>query len=138
MPSEVVTLNEINQFLPLHKYQVAQLSDVAELHKSAIDIAFGMLRTRYDISSWTDSGSTPGIVKTAISLWVSGNVYNRQFAEEETRGFSYGQLRIREAYALLQAILEGVYGIDEDIIVDPLGIPSVHETEPVFEMDRSW
>jgi len=138
MPDEVVTLGEINQFLPLHKYQVGSLSDVVELQRSQISIVYGFLRGRYDVSSWIDSSSTPSLVKTIISLLVAGNVYYRQFAEEETRGLSYGQRRINEAYALLQAILDGVYDLGVDVIVDPSRLPSVYETEPVFEMEREW
>jgi hypothetical protein len=138
MPAQVVTLNEINQFLPLNKYQVDNLGDVADLHRSAISIVFGYLKGTYNVSTWTDSTTTPPLVKTIISLWLAGNVYNRQFAEEETRGLPYGQRRINEAYALLNAILEGVYDIGEQVIVDPSRLPSVFEVDPVFEMEQGF
>lgn len=137
--SHVVSLGEINQFLPHTKLDTDDHTDVRELEDTAKGQVFARLSGLYDTSTWAGPDSTPVLVRSIISLLVAGRVYNRQFAEESADGNSYGQRRIDEAYMLLEGIIEGHYDLDDASLVSPTaGLPSVEESEPIFEMGRAF
>lgn len=137
MASNVLTVDNVNAFLPFTKLQVSNTSEFASLEQARIDIVWGKLRNKYDTSGWQDASSTPRLVKTIVALMVAGDVYGRQFAEESTEGIGYGQRRLEEGYALLEGVLEGHYDLGDDVLywTDDLRTPSFYPTEPKFEMD---
>jgi hypothetical protein len=140
MPSDIVSLTQINRFLPVNKLQLESGTNIDDLESYAISVVWAKLRTRYNLTGWVDANSTPKLVQTILSLLIAGTVYNRQFAEETTEGVSYGQQRIEEAYALLEGLLEGVYDLGDDVtlFVDPLRAPAFLITEPLFLMEEQW
>jgi hypothetical protein len=138
--SHIIPLGKINQFLPKEKLQVPPGNDahdtwVSDLEESAWDLVRAKLGVLYDTTAWTGQYlDTPRLVVSITGMLTAGWLYDRQFSEEAAQGASYGSRRVEEAYALLDGILDGLYSIDVEVIDDPLGTPSVFESEPVFKM----
>lgn len=150
--SHIVSIDKINQFLPREKLgldtstdsttgQAADHDVISDLEETARDIVFSKLATEYDVSDWSNGPtSPPSLVRNILGLLVAGWVYDRQFSEETTEGQSYGQRRVREAYALLDELLDGVLVLDGVDRLDADAEPdaSILETAPVFTMGEQF
>lgn len=131
--SHVVTLEEVNQFLP-ESLRVTLHSDIEELEDSQAADVFARLKPEYDVTAWTSPTTIPYAVRNVISLLIAGRIYTRQYSEGSTQAATYGERRLSEARRMLANIEDG----DLDIGVDPatgLQEPSYYDTgDPVFEM----
>lgn len=141
--SHVIPLSKINQYLPKGKLQVAadQHDDwVRDLESTAWDIVRSKLSVLYNVSTWDGSvTTTPSLVVTITGMLTAGWLYDRQFSEEVATGISYGARKVREAYSLLDSILDGTYVLDGvEVILDPSKLPSTLITEPVFIMEERY
>jgi len=149
--SHIVPIEKINQFLPQDKLGLNTAIDsetgvavdhskVADFEETARDIVFGQLGALYNTNEWSDGPtSAPSLVRNILGMLVAGWVYDRQFSEEATNAGGYGQRRVREAYGLMNSILDGTIDlIGFDQLVNPAREASVHESEPVFVMDEAF
>lgn len=150
--SHVIPIAKVNQFLPNEKLSLDVTIDVgtglpvdhaliADLEETGRDIVHGRIAATYDTTLWVDPASTPTLVTNIVGMMVAGWVYDRQFSEEAATGDSYGQRRLLEAYALLEAVVDGTYVLDDVTpVVDgtATGEPSVLESEPVFVMGEPF
>ena len=137
----VIPLLKINQFLPVNKLQVSEAQHdvwLKDLEETARDIVKSRLAVSFDTSTWVDHTATPKLVVSIMGMLTAGWLYDRQFAEETETGTSYGTRKVREAYSLLDGILDGTYDIGLDHIVDPELAPSYLETDPVFLMGERF
>jgi hypothetical protein len=142
--SHIIPFEKINQFLPVDKLSLnASIPEnetypvdhykVEDLEATARDIVFGNLAETYDVTDWSNGPtSMPSIVRNILGMLVAGWVYDRQFAEEGLQGTSYGQRRIREAYGIMNSLMDGTITINEDLLVLPHKEPSTLETDPIF------
>ena len=148
--SHIVPIEKINQFLPQEKLGLDTSVDsdsglpvdhpkVADFEETARDVVHGQLRVLYEVDGWVDPASTPSMVVNILGMLVAGWVYDRQFSEEATNAGGYGQRRVREAYGLMNSILDGTIDlIGFEQIFDPTRGASVYESEPVFIMDEAF
>lgn len=82
-----------------------------QLSESARLIALGKLSSVYDTTTWVDTGTTPRLVRAAISMLVAAWEYQRAYGEEEDS--TYGRRRERQAYDLLDGIVNGDITLEE-------------------------
>lgn len=148
--SHIVPIEKVNQFLPQEKLGLDTSIDsesgfpvdhhkIEDFEETARDVVYGQLGALYNTDGWVDPVNTPSMVVNILGMLVAGWVYDRQFSEEATNAGGYGQRRVREAYGLMNSILDGTIDlIGFDQIVDPVREASVYESEPVFVMDEAF
>jgi hypothetical protein len=148
--SHIIPILKINQFLPIDKLSLDTTVDVdtqlpvdhdkiADLESTARDIVFGNLAETYDVNDWYGGPtSPPSIVRNVLGMLVAGWVYDRQFSEEAATGNSYGQRRIREAYGIMQSIMDGTITFGEEMLDLPHRTGGVLETDPMFTIGEQF
>lgn len=67
----------------------------------------GMLAEGFDVSTWSDTTSTPPLVQQAIAMLYVSWFYNRQYSEDQEHVNVYATLLRAEAEALIQGIIGG-------------------------------
>ena len=149
--SHLISVSKVNQFLPINKLELRTSngadgysldhSKFEALENTARDIIISKLSYRINTTSWFQdvNGSTlvqpPDLITNIMGMLVAGWVYDRQFAEEATAGYSYGRHKEREAYNIINGILLGEYKLDEEYIDDPQRVGTSLEVDPIFTMD---
>jgi hypothetical protein len=99
----------------------------------------GRLASVADTSSWVDSATTPGLVKTILAKLYVAWVIDRQYSEDEDLN-AYATLLRAGAQTLLDDIISSEVDIP-GAIVNGDGLPSVYPTDtdplagPYFRMD---
>lgn len=149
--SHIIPIEKINQFLPHEKLELdttipegevypVDHGKISDLEETARDNVFAKLAIVFDTSTWSDPSQRPSLITNILGLMVAGWVYDRQFSEETTEGSSYGQRRVREAWALINELVEGTLVLDDvDRLDDGTSAgASILETEPVFVMGEQF
>jgi len=139
--SHIVSLSKINQFLPKNKLELTSGDHnlVTDLEETARDIVVSKLGYRIDTTVWFNPVDPPDLIYNIMGMLIAGWVHDRQFAEEAVRGATYGMRKESEAYRLMEGILSGEYKLaGADYIDDPDRVPSVYESDPLFEVERRY
>jgi hypothetical protein len=89
------------------------------LEASAMDIVRAAVRTRYDTSTWISPATTPGQVRTVISLLHGAWWFNRVASESMQMEFGsgYGDRLESLAMSLLGGIAGGSTSLEDDFPV---------------------
>lgn len=133
----VVTLDEVNQFLPQEKLTLATFTEVAELETTAQFVVIGTLSSRYDTTGWTTVDGTPKLVRTVIAMRVAAWAYNRQYSEEAVVAGSYGNWLLMQAAVLLDQLVDGTMELADELTIGTRpGQGAVEETDPTFLMGQ--
>lgn len=122
-----VTQPEVQSWLEATKLTISTVD--AELEATAAVTVFGALTHDYDTTTWTDSTTTPAIVRKVIAMFVAAWTYNRQYSEDAPDGNAYANWLEAKANMLLQGLIAGTI----DIIEVP-GVP-VSIGTPTFYPD---
>lgn len=154
--SHIIPIKKINQFLPHYKWGLDETLDqntdlpidhdkIAGLEETARDIVLAKFRPYYDTGDWfppvdqSPVSTTPSLVLNIAAMLVAGWAYDRQFSEQVVEGNEpYGARKVREAYALIEGIVNGEYDLDVPQIIDSNDLPTVLETEPQFIMEERF
>jgi hypothetical protein len=100
----------------------------------------GYISAVADTSSWIDSSTTPGLVKTLIAKFYVAWLIDRQYSEDEDLS-AYAALLRATAMTLQTSILDSSIDIP-NAVVNSDGLPSVYPTDadpaegPYFRMDN--
>jgi len=79
----------------------------ADLLTQVENQVLGMLAEGFDVSTWSDSSSTPPIVQQVISMLYISWFYNRQYSEDQEHVNVYATLLRAEAESLMTGLLNG-------------------------------
>jgi hypothetical protein len=74
-----VSLSDVQQWLEKTKLTLTEVDP--EFEASATAIAFSILSSRYDTSTWTNETTTPEIVRVGLSMWIASYEYRRAYSE---------------------------------------------------------
>lgn len=128
----VITVDEVNQFLPTNKLKANSL--LPELVTTAKSTVFGRLSLRYTTTSWVDEGTTPDLVRSVVAMYYAGLWYNAKFSDNAADSSSYGNNLIRMAMEQTALIVDGVFELDEADPIAPSGAESYEAIAPAFTM----
>jgi hypothetical protein len=112
-----MSLAEARQWFSSDKIDMSVI-DVT-LEASAMDIVRAAVRTRYDTSTWISPATTPGQVRTVISLLHGAWWFNRVASESMQMEFGsgYGDRLESLAMSLLGGIAGGSTSLEDDFPV---------------------
>lgn len=102
----VVTVADIQEFL--EPSQLVIDSVPAGIEESQRQIVFGRLRRRFDVDSWTNSGNTPKVVRTAIAMLVASVLDTRAHASSNGETATYANDLRTWAYDLINDLVDGI------------------------------
>lgn len=110
--AELVQLAEVQQWLELTKLQLnvidAALADTAQTQ------VLSSLQNIYSTSGWTDSDTTPALVRKIISLYIAGWSYARQYSEATAENRNvYASWLCQRADMLLAGLIAGTLTLAE-------------------------
>jgi len=136
-------LNEAQQWLSKEKLKLDSID--AELAKSAREIIYGKLSVAFDTSGWNNVTNTPSLIRSILSMWYAGKVYQRGYAEESVND-SYGDKLCEDAITLTVALVEGHLTLGDEVPLDqsrsrpgfyPTDASTRHEPR-AFEMGQKF
>lgn len=106
-----VTETEVQAWLEESKLEVGTLDVVMESQITS-EVLGRLASASYDTVGWTDSASTPVLVKKIISMLYAGWYYDRQYSETpDTNEYA---IRLKEAAeALMLGVIAGTTDIGE-------------------------
>lgn len=125
--AELITPAEANAWAEKTKLVVTTLDD--DLLFQVQSIILGRLSSVYDVSGWTDSTSTPKLVRTIISMKYFAKVYARAYSEDNDSADNYAMRLDAEAESLLVNIIAGLIPIDDGGGDDTIGQPVFYPTD---------
>src|SRR5262245_55206150 len=85
------------------------------LEATAFEYVVSRLAGRYNAESWTNSSTTPQLIRSVESMWYAGMLYKRQYSENSDES-GYGNYLLTYSANLLEGIATGrgdVVGLDE-------------------------
>lgn len=129
-----VTQAEVQQWLQQSKYNITGLDSELEAH--AVDVAFSLLSRRYDVSPWTDSTTTPGLVLNLITMLVASYALRRAIGEDEGL-HDYPDWLESRATSLLEGLADGLLeipGTDPDPSSAEEGAPAFWPTQAATDL----
>lgn len=91
--------------LDTHLLNQVEIQVITKLQSCGIEAAL--------ITTWTDSLTTPDLVKSIISMMYVAWFYDRQYSEEQTEGNDYAAMLRNHAQMLLQGVCDGTIEIPE-------------------------
>lgn len=118
-----ITEEDAQAWLEETKLEIGSL-DAAMESQIASEVLGRISTAGYDVSGWTDSATTPALVKKVISMYYGGWFYDKVYSETDDTN-SYATRLKRAAATLLRGIVEG--SID---LVEVEGPPA--QGAPVF------
>lgn len=106
-----VTETDVQAWLEESKLEVGTLDEAMESQITS-EVLGRLSSASYDTVGWTDSASTPVLVKKIISMLYAGWYYDRQYSETpDTNEYA---IRLKEAAeALMLGIIAGTTDIGE-------------------------
>lgn len=120
----------VQAWLEESKLEVGSLN--IELEAQITSEVLGRIsRAGYDVLSWTDSTTTPKLVKKIISMLYAGWFYDRAYSETADTN-QYAQRLKKAAETLILGIIGGTIDIEEvtgdELFGDPLFFPNDQST----------
>ena len=106
-----ITEANVQAWLEESKLEVGTLDEAMELQISS-EVLGRIAPFGYDVSVWTDSTSTPVLVKKVIAMLYAGWYYDRMYSETADTN-QYAQRLKRAANELLEGIILGSVDISE-------------------------
>lgn len=129
----LVTVDEVQAWLESTKLRLDHDDElVEEIHISRIVLS--KLSTRFDVDTWLDPTTTPGLVRTIISMLTAASRYNKVYSESDAdAGNPYANKLEEMAYEMLEQLLTG-----EMILTDVTDSgPNVEGTVTFYPTDAS-
>lgn len=101
-----ITIGEVNAWADGRKLSFSGSLDNDELEESQTSQVFGSLSQVYDTSTWTDSATTPTLVRKIIAQFYVGWYFQRTYSEDADLS-TYGLLLVAQAQKLLDGLEAG-------------------------------
>lgn len=99
----------------------------AELEAHLSEEVIRRLDSGFDVTGWTDSTTTPKLVRTIISKLYVAWVYDRQYSEDIEQGNNYADRLKVNAESLMVGLLDGT--IDLPNVTNSSGVPVFYPTD---------
>jgi hypothetical protein len=106
-----IVVAEAQAWLETTKANLGATLDV-ELEASIATQVLARVGSSYDTSTWTDSNTTPKLVRKIIAMKYASWYYQRQYSEDGSAN-DYALLLNAQAETLLAGIVEGVLELPE-------------------------
>lgn len=120
--SDIVTEAAIQQWLESTKLTITSIDQ--ELELSAQSTVFSQVSSRYDTSGWVDVSTTPPLIRSVVSMFIAGWIYNRAYSEATQDSNSWGNYLLSSAALIISGIVNGAVDIpDQDPDLSPLAQP---------------
>jgi hypothetical protein len=111
-----VTPAEVQQWIQDSRLTIASVDP--PLESSAYSRVVGALALRYTTASWTDSTTTPALVRSIISMLIAAWTINKAHAETVGDVDAYGVHLESSAEVLLGGLADGSILIDDTAVGD--------------------
>lgn len=109
------TVDRINTWLEPKKTSVNDVPQDLEL--AAKDQVFARMALSYDVTGWTDSGSTPSLVQGIMAMYIAAWFYQRVYSQDADLQ-AYAMWIINQADILVKGIVSGILDL-----IDVAGAP---------------
>jgi len=106
---------DVQAYLHNTKYRLGKLED--ELTSFSVNYITGKVRSKYDISGWTDATNTPPLILNLMNIWYA-NLYLRLKSSEEDGFTKYADFLVGLVNDQCQAIVDGDVSL-EGQLTDP-------------------
>jgi hypothetical protein len=100
-----------------------------ELEASISAQVIGQIAQVYDTSSWSDSSTTPRLVRSIVAMLYVAWYYDRSYSEDAGAGSSYGALLRMNANTLLTGIVAGNIALSDVTPAVDTGQPAFFPTD---------
>lgn len=130
-----ITVSEAQAWAEGTKLTIASLDTNLEQHLSTETIV--RLSSVADTTTWTDSTSTPKIVRTIISKLYVAWLYDRQYSEDIADGSAYADRLKLNAEMLIAGILDGTIEIP-GVVNTGSGTPGFYPTDASSAMTPTF
>lgn len=121
----VISVADVQTWLETTKLQLSVLP--ADLDTVAESQVFARLSEQYDVSGWTNSSTTPTLVKEIVAMTVAAWFYLRQYSENAEEANWYATWLLAQAEKLMVNITGGTI-----ILPGGSGGPTIPTDAPVF------
>lgn len=128
----LVTVDEVQAWLERSKLTLAP-DDTLPEEQTASEVVLSRLSTKFDVTKWTSTASTPKLVRKIIAMLVAAWRYNTVYSETGDSGNPYADKLEARAELLLQQILDGALVL-QDVTNDG---PAVKGTLSFYPTDAS-
>jgi hypothetical protein len=123
-----ISISEAQAWCQKNKLDLGTTLD-DELEKQVSSQVLTRVATAYDVSGWTDTYTTPEIIKTVIAMYYAAWMYDKLYSDDNDDTNAYADKLMQMAEAILLNILGGVTEIPG---VDPIldsGSPAFYPTD---------
>ena len=130
-----VTPDDIQVYLDEDLFEIAE-NDLVPEEQTFADQVFSRVSTAYDVSTWVDAGSTPGLVRRILAMLIAANRYNKAHSEDDDAGNRYAYKLENRAWELVNMIVSGQALLyDSTLLVSDLIDPKFWPTDTTGASD---
>src|SRR3972149_4238239 len=134
-----VTFEEVQQWIQDTRLALDIVDP--ELENSAFSRVQGALALRYDTNIWTDSTTTPDLIRSIVSMLIAAWTINRAHAETVGERDAYGVHLESSAMLLLGGLADGSILVDDTAVGDYSAVqPGFWPTDVATQVaiDEGW
>jgi hypothetical protein len=117
-----LTVGLVQSFLEDTKMPVMDID--ANLDSVAVNLTFGRLAARFDVSGWINTATTPAMVLQLAAMKYTSLLYRRQYSENLELDNNWAVYLDKLWDTLLTQILQGQLDVE--------GVPETTLTGPIF------
>ena len=101
-----VTPDDVQVYLDPDLFEIPE-NDLIPEEQTFADQVFSRVSTAYDVSTWVDAATTPGLVRRILAMLIAANRYNKAHSEDDDAGNRYAYKLENRAWELVNMIVSG-------------------------------
>lgn len=130
-----VTPDDIQVYLDEDLFEIPENDTVPE-EQTFADQVFSRVSTAYDVSTWVNTATTPGLIRRILAMLIAANRYNKQHSEDDDAGNRYAYKLENRAWELVNMVVSGQALLyDATLLVSDLIDPKFWPTDQTGASD---